>query len=90
MDMSAFIHANRRGRQPELRTLMARIASLQSVSPTARATMVTPSSDLLTRGSEKTIDQMIVPCPCNLRQQAAPASFNSGVAEALITQAKGS
>ena len=90
MDMSTFLHANRRSRQPELHTLMARIASHQAVSPTARATMLTPSSDPLTRGSEQTIDQMIVPCARIRQQLAAPTSFNSSIAEALLTRAKGS
>jgi hypothetical protein len=90
MDMSAFTHANRRSRQPELRALMARITSLQAVSPTAKATMVTPCSDPLNSTPEKSIDALMVPTANNRRDLAAPTSFNSGIAEALLTQAKGS
>jgi hypothetical protein len=90
MDMSAFNHTNRNKRQPDLRVLLARITSRQAVSPTARAAMVTASSDPLTAGDAKAIDQMIVPMPSNRRNAAAPTSFNSGIAEALLTRSKGS
>jgi hypothetical protein len=52
--------------------------------------MVTASSDPLTAGDAKAIDQMIVPTPSNRRNAAAPTSFNSGIAEALLTRSKGS
>jgi hypothetical protein len=90
MDMSAFNHANRTSRRPELRVMLARIASRQAVSPTARATMITAYSDPLTRATEKSIDLLIAPDAQNRREQAAPTSFNSGIAEALLTRAKGS
>jgi hypothetical protein len=90
MDMSAFKHSNRNKRQPELRALLARIASRQAVSPTARAAMVTPYSDPLTAGDAKAIDQLMVSAPSNWRNAAAPTSFNTGIAEALLTRAKGS
>lgn len=90
MDMSAFNHANRRSGQPELRALMARITALQAVSPTAKATMVTACSDPLQLRAAKSIEALIVPTASNRRDLAAPTSFNSGVAETLLTQAKGS
>jgi hypothetical protein len=90
MDMSAFSHANRRTGQPELRALMARITALQAVSPTAKATMVTSCSDPLNSAPEKSIDALMAPSANNRRDPAAPTSFNSGIAEALLTQAKGS
>jgi hypothetical protein len=90
MDMSAFKHANRDVRRLNLSALLARIAAQQAVSATARATMGAASYDSSTVANEPTIDRLIAPQGRNPRDQAAPVSFNSVIAEALVTRGKGS
>jgi hypothetical protein len=90
MDMSAFKHAKRESQRPSLAGLLARITSQQAVSATARATMSAAAADPSTASSEPTIDQLIAPKDRNLRDQTAPVSFNSVIAEALVTRGKAS
>jgi hypothetical protein len=82
MDMSNFTHAKRAARPLDLRHILTAAASAQATSPTAKAAF---EAGILPQMPDR-CDSLLA----SIGTPDASASFHPGVAQSLLTQAKGS